>query len=191
MKSIYLFTTKVRMYWVLLPMALLLTLAIIYNPYAPRWYKLYPLMALSVAGMIFVFIFYFRLIRLNFTEIKDIGRFSPRDSALINEGKVLVLRDVGHGKLRVYLYGADGLPELDWMRDQTTDPSVICMYRGRAVGGRRTVARVLRYFGVYASDIDGILHTDGFRAEYDCVRVSTRIGDGERKEYVIEMTKTV
>ena len=191
MKSIYLYSTKIRMYWVLLPMALLMALSIIYTPYATNWVKLYPLMIASGAGMIFVFVFYFRLIRLNWTEIKDIGRFSPRDSALINEGRTLTLTEAGHGSIKVYLYGEDGLPELDWMRDQTTDPSVICMYRGSTQGGKRTVRRVLSYFGAPTEDIAEIISQENLTRKYENVTVSTGRDEQGRRTYTIHMDKTV
>ena len=179
------------MYWVMLPMAFILALSIIYTPYATGWLKLYPLMLVSAGGIVFMFIFYFRLIRINWTEVKDIGRFSPRDSAVINEGKSLVLVPQRGGRVKVYLYGKDGLPELDWMRDQTTDPSVICMYRGRTQGGKRAVRRVLRYFGASDADVKAILSEVGTERVYENATLLSREGLDGRIEYVINITATV
>lgn len=191
MKSLYLFSTKLRMYWIILPIAVILALAIIVNPYTEGWMKLYPLIIACVGGIAFIFLFFFRLIKINWSEIKDVGRFSPRDSALINEGKFIVLRPERGGRVKVYLYGNDGLPELDWMRDQSSDASVICMFRGRTEGGKRTVKRVLRYFGVPKADFSEIIGNVDFLRQYESVKVSTRVNDTERLEYVIEITETV
>ena len=179
------------MYWVILPMIYVMTLAIHYNSSVPGWLRLYPLIFLSAAGIVFTFVFLFRYLEISYSEIRYIGRFSSRDSALINEGKSLIIYREAHGRIKIYLFGNDGLPELDWMRDQTTCENEICMFRGKCWGGERTVRKILRSFGVDESDLPVILNSERFNVAYENVSVEVYPDLDERTAIRIRIDKTI
>ena len=178
------------MYLTELPLLFLLIVAICYNGQATGFVRLYPLIIALVLGMIFIFIYLFRLISVSTEEIRSIGPFSTRDRAIINEGKTLILTVRKHGKLKMELFGNDGTPPmLDWAQSEEHEIMDIFLFRGKAVGGKRTVARVLRYFDVPADEAAQATE-DGFKKEYDAFEVST-----ERREDITEVrirfTKTI
>lgn len=179
------------MYWVELPLILLLTVVIHYNSSSTHWLKLYPLIILIIAAMIFVLVFYFRVIELSYSDIRYIGRFTSRDSALITKGKTLVLRPEKHGKIRIFLRGVDEKSELTWSRESNDEPMEICMFRGKAWGGKRTLGRILDYFGADKAELDEILASDSYEKSYQTVTVTTALDEVERKEIRIRIDATV
>ena len=191
MKRISFFSTPLYMFLTEIPFVVILVLAIIYNPYAEGWARLYPLITVMAAAIIFSNIFLFRGIRLSRCEIRDVGRFSPRDHASLSAGSSIRLRVEGGGRVRIYVFGKAGLPELDWMRDQTTNPDEICMYRGRTQGGLSTVAGLLSYFGVPKSEIESILSGGQFAGSYPECTVSIKTTDEGKTEYSITLLHTV
>ena len=161
MKSNFLFCTRLRFYWVELPLILLMTLAIHYNKHSTALLKLYPLLVFCGAAMIFVIVFFFRLIQISYDEIKYVGLFSSRDKALINEGKTLIFRIEKRNKLQVTLFGNDGVTaELDWLKNSGEAPRDTDLFRGKAIGGRRAVKQVLYAFGVETEAVEKLLYTD-------------------------------
>ena len=191
MKKTYIYATPLWMYLTELPIIFVLTLAIIHNPSAVGMAKLYPLISLCVLALVFINLYLFRMVRISITEVRDVGRFSPRDNASLVAGSSIRVTPTRYGRVRIQVYGKAGLPELDWMRDQTTDPDVICMYRGRAEGGVRAVKKALTYFHIPDADIDEIINTDGFHREYAECTVDTLTDLEGKKEYRVTINKTV
>ncbi len=191
MRRISIFSTPFYMFLTEIPFALILALAIIYNQYADGWTKLYPLITVMAAAIVFSNIFLFRAVRISRAEIRDIGRFSPRDHADLLAGGSVRLQPVDHGRVKIYVYGEAGLPELDWMRNQSTDPDQICMYRGRTQGGLRTVGRILSYFGVPGDEVKRIISGGEFSGNYDDCSVSVITLDNQKTEYRIGILSTV
>ena len=113
MKKLYTFCSKIAVYWIEIPLAILLTLAIIFNSGATNLLKLYPLIVLCSLAIVFVFIFFFRLIELGWDEIRYVGLFSSRDRAVITEGKRLELTLERGGAIKTYLIGNDGKGNAD------------------------------------------------------------------------------
>ena len=191
MKRISFFSTPFYMFLTEIPFVVILVLSIIYNPYAEGWARLYPLITVMAAAIVFSNIFLFRGIRLSRCEIRDVGRFSPRDHARLEAGNSIRLQVQNGGKVRIYVYGKAGLPELDWMRDQTTNPDEICMYRGRTLGGIRTVADILSYFGVPEKEIEAIIRGKEFCENYsECTVTVDTSADGST-QYSITLLRTV
>ena len=119
MKPIYIYASRLRAFWVLFPMSLVLTLAIRFNPTSTNWLKLYPLIVFSAGAIIFTFVFLFRFISISYSEIKYIGRFTTRDSATVNEGKTLVIELLDKHRLNIQLYGNEGYnPEIKWLTNE-------------------------------------------------------------------------
>ena len=191
MNKTYIYATPLWMYLTELPIIFVLTLAIIHNPSAEGMAKLYPLIGLCVLALIFVNLYLFRMVRISMAEVRDIGRFSPRDNGKLAAGSSIRIIPTRHGRVKIQVYGDAGLPELDWMRDQTTDPEVICMYRGRAEGGSRAVKKALKYFHIPESDIANIIDTNDFHGEYEECVIDTLINFENQKEYRITMRRTI
>ncbi len=179
------------MYWVELPLAALLTACLFYNRYADGFMKLYPLIIALTVGMAVILVYYFRGIRISYDEIRYIGLFTSRDSAVITEGKTLIIKELPHGKLEITLFGNDGvLPELDWVKSTGDAPRDISLFRGKTIGRRRTVAKVMSYFGVPKDEAADLLLQDSFSSVYPIAEVSGEVQDG-KMTVRIKITKTV
>ena len=174
MKKAYLLCTRLWVFWVEIPLAFLLYVACKHNESVPVLLKLYPLIIADIAAMIFAVIFFFRILKLSYSEIKYIGLFTSRDSAMINEGKRLVIKRFSHGRLGFVLMGHDEMAGFDWLKPGDEDASAeIALFRGKAFGGDGAIRRILRTYGVKAADVEYILTEDGFCSSYTNVTVTT------------------
>ena len=190
MKKTFLFCTRLYYYWVLLPLIFLLAVCIDSNSDATNLLKLYPLIVLTVLGMVFILIYFFRAIEISYSEIKYLGLFSSRDSAIINEGKTLILTPIGRGRIKVTLFGNDGvLPDFSWAKSTGDSPRDISLFRGKTIGGKRSCRKIMKFFGVDTCDFNDIFK-GGFNKEYDIVSVSSEECP-EGTEIRITITKTV
>jgi hypothetical protein len=178
MKPLYIYASRLRAFWVLLPMSIVLTLSVRYNHATSGLLKLYPLIIFSIGAIIFTFVYLFRFIAISYSEIKYIGRFTSRDSATINEGKSLVIELLEKSRVSIRLHGNEGYnPEVKWLTNGDED---VCIFRGRAYGNENIAIRVLSHFSVSPDDFDAILSTDGFHATYDNVSVSSMTENSHR-----------
>lgn len=192
MKSIFLFCTRARVYWVELPILFVMLMAISINGNIDGALKLYPLIIICVGALLFTLIYFFRAIDISYQEIRDIGRFSPRDSAEITEGRTLVLHLCTRGKVEIRLIGIDTLPEYSWMRRDNNETREICMYRGKVWGGERSASKILSFFGMKKDEIDALLSADATESkEYDKVAISASSAEDGSKEIRIRFTETV
>lgn len=174
-----------------LPLIALLIAAIYYNNLAEGFIKFYPLIAVLILGMIFIVIYLFRYISISEEEVRSGGLFSSRDRATVNEGKTLILTLRARKRMRVELFGNDGVaPMLDWAQGDEHEIMDIYLYREKAIGGPKTAARVLRFFDIPDEDIEDAVYTDGWSKEYEAVTVSTAVVEGET-EIRIKFTKTI
>ena len=190
MKPIYIYASRLRAFWVLLPMSLVLTLSLRYNSASTQLLKLYPLIIFSIGAIIFTFVYLFRFIAISYSEIKYIGRFTSRDCVTINEGKTLVIELLDKSRVSIRLHGNEGYnPEIKWLTE-SGDGSDICIFRGRAYGNETIAIRILYHFGVDAGDIEKILSDDGFDATYENVSVTALTEDSHR-QIKIHFDKTV
>ena len=191
MKPIYIFASRLRALWVLLPMSLILTISIRYNSAVDTKIKLYPLIIFCIGAIIFTFVYYFRFIAMSYSEIKYIGKFTSRDSATVNEGKTLVIELLEKRRVSIRLYGNEGFnPDIKWLTDENGEHGDICLFRGKAYGGDEIAKRVLEYYGTDSADFESILGSDSFNKTYENVTVST-LTENEHKEIKIRFDKTV
>lgn len=191
MKKIFLFCTKLRVYWVELPLIALLSVCIHYNQFSDGLMKLYPLIITLILGMVFILLYFFRVIKISFDEIRYIGLFTSRDSSVITEGKTLIIKELRRGRLEITLFGNDGvLPELDWLKSTGEAPRDISLFRGVTIGGKRTVRRILTFFGVPKEDTDKLLLSESFSGKYPIADITSESADG-KKTVKLTVTKTV
>lgn len=191
MKPMYIFASRLRSFWVLVPITIVLWLSVHFNRAADGLYKLYPLIIFSVIAIIFAIVYLFRAIEISYAEIKYIGRFSSRDSATINEGKTIVIDLLPKKKVSIQLYGNEGYnPEIKWLQNDEGEVEDICLFRGKSYGGRNDAARILLYFGVDANDIDAFLTSDKEPVDYENVTVAS-LTYLEHRQIRIQMNTTI
>ena len=192
MKPIYIFASRLRAFWVLVPISIVLTLAVRLNSDSKNLLKLYPLIIFCIGAIIFTFVFLYRFIAISYSEIKYIGRFTSRDSATINEGKTLVIDILEKNRVSIQLYGNEGYdPEIKWLTSDDGTVKDICLFRGKVFGNENVAIRILSNFGVDSDeDIKTILDTDGFCKTYENVTVSS-LTEYEHRQIRIKFDKTV
>ena len=176
MKKKYLFCTNPLIYLIELPVILLFVIALRYNKYSEGYAKFYPLLIFLGLAMCFIFIYFFRMISISFEEIRYHGLFSSRDHADIDDGKELIITLLPKRKIRVELFGNDGsLPELSWIKpEENTKPIDIFLFRGKAIGAKRRVLSILRYFEVNEEDALKVFESEAFQGEYELVSLESK-----------------
>ena len=178
MKKKFLFCTRMRVYLTELPIILLFIITLHYNKYSEEVMKLYPLLIFLGAAMLFILVYFFRAISISFEEIRYHGLYSSRDHAEINEGKEIILTMCNKRRIRVELFGNDGRPpELSWISEEDYKPVDIYLFRGKAIGTKKTVKSLLKYFGVDEGDIDSVFSSENFSGDYEFVSLRS-----EKKE---------
>ena len=191
MKKKFLFCTRMRVYLTELPLILLFTITLHYNKYSEEVMKLYPLLVFVGAAMLFILVYFFRAISISFEEIRYHGLYSSRDHAEINEGKEIIITSYGKRRIRVELFGNDGRPpELSWISEENYTPVDIYLFRGKAIGGKRTVKSLLKYFGVDDGDIDSVLANENFSGDYEFVSLKSEKKE-DKTEIRLRMKATV
>ena len=160
MKSTFLFSTKLAVYWVEIPIILLMTVAIHYNAHSSALLKLYPLIVFLGLAIAFVLVYFFRGIQVSYDEIRHVGLFSARESAMITEGKTIIIDLLKGGRLDVTLFGNDGkVAELDWLKDEE-EPLDIDLFKGKAIGGRYAALRLILLWGFTEADATALCSAD-------------------------------
>lgn len=159
------------MYLTEIPIMILFMIALRYNQESKEVMKLYPLLIFLAAAMIFIVVYFFRAISISFEEIRYHGLYSSRDHAEINEGKELIITLYEKRRIRLELFGNDGKPpELSWVKDdENYTPIDIFLFRGKAIGGKRKIKSLLKYFGVEDTAIESIFNKENFSREYEYV----------------------
>lgn len=174
MKNVFLFCTRIWVYLTELPVIFLLLVAVRYNEGSKELFKLYPLIIFLSLAIIFIAVYFFRMITVNREEIRYHGLFSSKDSALITKGKTLRIAFLGKGSLRLELYGDAGeSPAFEWMRQEDVVHREICVFRGTALGGAATVSKILDLFG---APYDLPTESDGTLYEDENIRVFSEMG---------------
>ena len=84
MKSIYILSTKLLIYLMELPLIALLILAIAYNDHADGVFKFYPMQIVSILGMIFIFLYFLRFVKISTDEVRCKGIFSSKTFSVWN-----------------------------------------------------------------------------------------------------------
>lgn len=170
-------------------MAALLCGAIIMNDTVDTPMRLYPLIVVCALGIIFTFVYFFKAVVIAKDEVKYVGPFSSRDSAIINEGKTLIITKLAHGKLAISLYGNDGVnASLDWLKSETAVRDVY-LFKGKAIGGALAIKSALRFFGVCDEDLS-LLVSEEVTLERDDYTLSSATTENGR-EIRIKFKKTL
>lgn len=189
----YLFGTKLRFFWVTIPMAALLAIAIIYNNKSDGLLKFYPLIVFLSGCIVFSVVYFFRMVGIGFEEVRTVGLFSSRERVVVNEGKELVITKLPAGKLDVELFGNDGVrAQLDWLvtTDDGTIPD-INLFRARAIGRKGALRSILKFYGVPTKELrDGIIRGEK-SYEDELVRIFASQNEIEQREIHIYFKKTV
>ncbi len=181
MKNVYIFCTNFLFYLTELPFVLLLVLAIAYNDNMTDSLKLYPLQVFSIIGIVLVFIFFLRFVKIGYDELRSIGPFSKKDSALIREGDKIVITMSKFRKLKIELFGKDTAPALDWVDKESFGKNEVNLFRAGAVGGKFSVSRVLSLYEIEKSDFNRAFGEDKFECESELAKLtSTKKDDGKR-----------
>lgn len=174
MKSTYLFCTKLWLYLTEIPVLAMFWITLSMNKYLDSTVKLYPLMFVLAALILFIMVYFFRYISINNDEIRCHGVFSSKDSALLSENQTLVIALHPRRNIKLELYGdAEEEPEFKWMKSDDPAHREICIFRAKAVGGKKSAARVLEYFTFPKSELNAAF-SDGFVYENDTIRVESK-----------------
>ena len=181
MKKLFLFSTKLYNFWTVIPFAALLFLSIYFNGSATGLMKLYPLMILSAAGIVFVIIFFLRGIVLTYDDARCIGLFSKKDHARYEKDFSLVVTELRHGRLLIEVFGfvSEGGIGYEWF--DAASGEEINLLRARANGNRKTIKKILRYYGFDTSDIENALKSDGYRADSIDAALTSLISEDSAK----------
>lgn len=190
MKKAYLFCTKFRFYLCEIPPVLLLIITILNNKESTGVLKLYPLIIFSIASIVFIFLYFFRMITISFEEIKTIGMFSSKDSVIINKDKTLIFTFYKRKKMTVRLYGNNGTPSFSWAKGDGYQSQEIDLFREKAVGNLRSIKKTLAYFEIPKEDIKAILTHNDFSKVYDNFIVS-KLKEEDKTTVSIKFTKTI
>ena len=191
MKFKLLFCSKIWVYLTEVPVIILLLITRSFNDSSENLLKLYPLQIFLLLVMLFIFVYFFRIITVSYDEIRYHGLFSSRDSAAINKDKTLILTLKKGGRLTVELFGNDGEPPaLDWLKDADYTPVDIYLFRGKAIGGKGRVRSLLKFYGVDTDGIENSLALDSFDGDYELVALHAEKREDVR-EFRITMKETV
>ena len=189
MKKVFLFSSRLAVYLTEIPVLALLAIVISVHDTATSVVKYYPLEIFLGAVAILIAVFFFRAILITKDEIREIGRFSAREKATIEEGKILVFTLATKKRLTVELYeNSDSAPALPWATEVSGS---INLFRAHTRGDQRAVQRALLCFGLTKEEADAVLNRQPEKEEiYENVAVRT-----ERKHdviiYHLRMLKTL
>ena len=187
MRSVHLFKMRLWVYLIEIPLMFLLMVCWNMNDKVEGLLKLYPLMIALAAFIVFLAVYFFRVVEISWEEIRDIGLFSAKDDAVINKGKKLSIKLLSRGRIKLELIGHDGeYAGFDWMKPEDGEPSDIALYRGNAYGGKGALRKILTYFGADAEDASAILNGGKFAKNYEYSSVTS-----EKFEEYLEVTITI
>ena len=191
MKSVFLLKMRPWVYLTEIPLMILLVICWNTSELVGGLVGLWPLIIFLMAMIIFLSIYFFRLVEVSWEEIRDIGRFTKGDSAVINEGRTLNIKLLSRGRIKLTLMGHDGeYAGFDWMKPEDGEPQDIAMYRGNAYGGERAAKRLLLYFGADEADFAGIFGEGRCEREYEFASV-VATGEDDGRLISIRINRTL
>jgi hypothetical protein len=138
-------------------------------------------MIMLCALIVFIPIYFFSGIIISNEEVKCIGAFSSKDNATVKKERTLVITVLKKRRLLVELYGKndDGENAYPWLRNEKS--TEINLFRAKANGTSRTLCKILKYFGADVADIERLLTSDSFKADYNKITVISEISSGAKK----------
>ena len=156
MKKIFLFSSNLALYLTEIPVLALLAVVISVHDTAPTIVKFYPLEIALSAVAILILLFFFRAVLISVDEIREIGLFTSRDKAMIEEKKTLVFTLASKKNMTVELYeSSENAPALPWASDVSSE---INLFRARTRGNEKSVRRVLLCFGLSVEEADAMIN---------------------------------
>lgn len=188
-KKKILFCSKAWYFITEIPLLLFLYITCYYNFSSGEPWKLIPLILVLLATIIFIGIYFFRYISISYAEIRYHGLFSSRDSAVINKDKTLIITMLGGSNLSVELYGNDGRPPLYAGINSNTSVDIY-LFRGRAIGGKKTVSSLLSFFEIDEAEIEKALYNDEMSFDNENISLTAKKKEDIR-EIRIKFKKTI
>lgn len=192
MKKLYFLCTKPWIYLSELPLVVLLVLAIIFNSSAEGVWKLYPLIVTLIIGIIFILVYFFKILILSTDEVEVFSVFTERDNSTLNRGKTLIIGRISPSRIKICVFGNDGKPpEFDFIPEgDDYTPIDIFLLRSKVLGGAMTLVRIMKYFDIPDTEAKKLVGGES-AYEDDILRaVSTATADGYG-EIKITFKKTI
>lgn len=179
--KLYSFCTRWYMFLTEIPLSILFWLTCQVNSLSTTVLKYYPLLIALAAAMIFLLLFFFRTLGFSYDEVRMFGLFSSRDKAILNEGKTLILTQLPRKKLKVEVYGNDGVVSgLSWL--EGTQPQDIYLFRAKTLGGKRKIEKILSFYGIEREHFASLLaQGDSYDARNETTAVHAEQVDGNRE----------
>ena len=171
MKSVFLFSSKFRFFLTEIPPVLLLIVSIHFNSRVDTLMRLYPLIITLSVLIIFIAIYFFRAVVIKYDQVRSVGPFSERDSAVIAKDKSLVLTILPKKKLKIELFGDSGdlADTYKWLKGD--EKNSINLFRAKANGGAKAVKRIMRFFEIPEDAANALLQEDGLKKDLDALTV--------------------
>ena len=146
MKKLLFLSTKLRMFWVMVPPIVMLIPVIRFNDGVKTLMKLYPLMVALVGLILFFAVYLFRAVSISKKEIKCIGVFSSKEMAKIEPGRTLVITVPKKRRIKIEIFGMNDDSESSYAWLKNDEPCEINLFRATVGGGIKTAEKIVRYF---------------------------------------------
>ena len=190
MKFLFFLSTKLKVFLTEIPPIILLMVAIAYNGAVDSPFKLYPLMVILCALILFIPVYFLRGVLISYEEVRCVGFFSSKEKAIIKEDRTLVLTVLPKRKVRIELFAKndDGESSYAWLANEAS--VFVNVFRARVNGKEGIVRRTLRYFEIDEDVISDAIENDNFSAELEKVKVMTDI-ENESKKVIVYFKQTL
>ena len=187
MKKFFLFSTKLYYFWTLLPPVALLIISIRFNNAADGVFKLYPLILLTIGAIVFIILYFLRGIILSLDDARCVGLFSKKEYTRYEKDHYLKLTELGHGRLLIEVYGHPNADVIgfDWYKSDSS--AEINLLRAKANGNRKTVEKIIRYYGFDQEEAARFIKDNEYTAETRDVIASSTINE-ETKRITVSIT---
>lgn len=190
MKFLLFLSTRLRVFLTEIPPIILFMVAIVYNGAVDTPFKLYPLMVILCALILFIPIYFLRGVFINYEEVRCVGFFSSKEKAIIKEDRTLVLTLLPKKKVRIELFSKndDGETSYAWLSSE--ESVYVNVFRARVNGKSGVIRKILRYFEVDDDVITSALENEKFAAELEKVKVAAAI-ENESKKITVYFKETL
>lgn len=181
MRSLILFCSKLRLYLTEIPPILLLIVAIKFNNKLETFLKLYPLIILMSAAIIFIAVYFARFIVIKNEEIKTAGFFASREKVLIAKGKTIAITILEKRRIRVDVLELNSDSSVyAWLKSEA--PREVRMFSEKANGNIGTVRKIIEFYGVERDEASLAIENDEYAFEDENLKLSSlKTTDGEKQ----------
>ena len=189
MKKLFLFSTKLRYFWTIIPAIFLLIVAIIYNNAVDSVFKLYPLIVALSGVIVFMVLYFYRAVIISHDDLRCVGRFSSKEYSTIKPQNSLVITIMKRKRASIELYGINDTRDFDWSRED--ERVEINLFRARTNASQSTIKKIITYFGFTSDDADLAIINADYSAESDEATLKTGISTIEEYKQIILTFKDV